>query len=60
MLVVLGLASLALDLAQRNKASHTSLLRLAPFARGGVYGAMLVGLVVFSGQTPVPFIYFQF
>jgi D-alanyl-lipoteichoic acid acyltransferase DltB (MBOAT superfamily) len=59
-LVVLASISLLLDIGQRNGASHTALLRLAPAVRGAVYGALLVGIVLFSGQEPVPFIYFQF
>lgn len=60
LLVVLGTASLLLDLSQRRAGEHAFVLQWAPAARGVVYGAMLVGLIVFSGQTPVPFIYFQF
>ncbi len=51
---------LALDLAQRVSGSHAVVLRLPATVRGVVYGGALVGLVLFSGGTPVPFLYFQF
>ncbi|MFQ5517934.1 MAG: MBOAT family O-acyltransferase [Acidimicrobiia bacterium] len=54
------LAMLIIDLAQRNAADETVLLRWAPAARGIAYGMMVLAVVVFSGADTVPFIYFQF
>ncbi|MFQ5554415.1 MAG: MBOAT family O-acyltransferase [Acidimicrobiia bacterium] len=60
LVLVLGAASLFLDLAQRNGRSATILPPLAPATRGAFVGLVLVAVLVFSGETPVPFIYFQF
>lgn len=62
-LVLLALAAaalLAFDLGQLRTGTHSALLRLPAVGRGVVYGAATVGVVLFSGGTPVPFIYFQF
>ena len=60
LVVLLGVGSLLVDLQQRNRGSQTAVLEATPALRGGVFGAMLVALVLFSGGDPVPFIYFQF
>ncbi len=60
LLVPLGLASLAIDLAQRQGRSQLALLRWPEARRGLAFGTMLVALVVFTGSEAVPFIYFQF
>lgn len=60
LVILLGLTAVAIDLAQRNFASHTVVLRWPAPARGVIYAALLVGVVVFSGAQQVPFIYFQF
>jgi D-alanyl-lipoteichoic acid acyltransferase DltB (MBOAT superfamily) len=60
LLVLLGLVSFAIDLAQRNRHTHTPMLSLQPVFQGAVYGLFLVAIVVFSGGETVPFIYFQF
>ena len=60
LLMVLGSASLALDLAQRHWGTHTFTLSLRPVLQGMAYGGALVALILFSGSQPVPFIYFQF
>ena len=56
-----AVATLSLDLAQRRglqlpHADHWAM----PVMRGMAVGSVLVVLVLFSGGTPVPFIYFQF
>jgi alginate O-acetyltransferase complex protein AlgI len=56
----LGAAAFLIDLAQRNFRNETVVITWAPVARGLVYAALSLGIVVFSGGTPVPFIYFQF
>jgi D-alanyl-lipoteichoic acid acyltransferase DltB (MBOAT superfamily) len=56
----LGAAAFLIDLAQRNFQNETVVITWAPVARGLVYAALSLGIVVFSGGTPVPFIYFQF
>ena len=60
LLVLLGAASLVLDIAQRRSGSHSFPLSLRPAAQGAIYGAAMVALILFSGSQPVPFIYFQF
>ena len=59
-LVVVALAVLALDLAQHRSREHSVVLHLPAIPRGLVYGVASVALLVFSGGTPVPFLYFQF
>ena len=54
------LAVLVLDLAQRRTDDQAAVLRLPPVPRGLVYGAAAVAVLLFSGGTPVPFLYFQF
>ena len=60
MLAVAAAAVLLLDHAQHRARDHTPMLRWNPAARGLAYGLMIVPIVVFSGGTPVPFIYFNF
>lgn len=52
--------TLALDLAQRATGDHAVVLRLPPWWRGVVYGVAVAAIVVSSGRSPVPFLYFQF
>ncbi len=60
-LVALAAAAvLLLDSAQHRARDHTPMLRWNPALRGVAYGLMIVPIVVFSGGTPVPFIYFNF
>ncbi len=60
LLVPLGLASLVIDLAQRQGRSQLAILQWPVVQRGLAYGVMLVALIVFTGSGTVPFIYFQF
>ena len=52
--------TLAIDAGQRRARDDTVLMQLRPTARGIAVGAIALGILVFSGGTPVPFIYFQF
>jgi D-alanyl-lipoteichoic acid acyltransferase DltB (MBOAT superfamily) len=62
-IATLGFASIAvliIDVAQRRARDHTAILQWPAAVRGTAYGAMLLPIIVFSGGTPVPFIYFRF
>ena len=60
LLLVVAAISFALDLTQRNMHSHTALQQLPAVVRGLTYGSMALAVILWSGGTPVPFIYFQF
>ncbi|HEU5083312.1 MAG TPA: MBOAT family protein [Acidimicrobiales bacterium] len=60
LLALTGAAVIAMDLAQRRTGDHAVVLRLPAVPRGVVYGTAAVAVFVFSGGTPVPFLYFQF
>ena len=60
MLAAAAVAVLLLDHAQQRARDHTPMLRWNPAVRGLAYGLMIVPIIVFSGGTPVPFIYFNF
>src|SRR5690606_37533255 len=60
LLAVVALISLAIDLAQRNRETHTPMLALRPVLQGLLYGGFVVAIILFSGGEAVPFIYFQF
>ena len=54
-------ATVALDLLQRRRFDlPLPATPLAPLLRGAAVGSVLVAIVLYSGGTPVPFIYFQF
>ena len=53
-------AMFTIDVVQRRARDHAAILNWAPTRRGLAYGAMVVGIILFSGGTPVPFIYFKF
>jgi alginate O-acetyltransferase complex protein AlgI len=59
-LVFAALAILIIDAAQYRARDHTTLVNWVPAIRGATYGVMLLTIIVFSGGTPVPFIYFRF
>lgn len=62
-LVLVGLAGVVvflIDLYQRNRRSETILLAAPALVRGVLYGGLIASIIVFSGGSPVPFIYFQF
>ena len=60
LVILLGAIVIAMDVAQRNSASHTAVLRWPAPARGFTYAVLLLGVVIFAGAQQVPFIYFQF
>jgi alginate O-acetyltransferase complex protein AlgI len=49
-----------LDVLQRRAGDDNLLLSTRPLARGLLYGAWIGAILVFSGETSPPFIYFQF
>jgi alginate O-acetyltransferase complex protein AlgI len=49
-----------IDFVQRQARDHVAMLNWTPLFRGVAYGCMIVPIVIFSGGTPVPFIYFRF
>lgn len=53
-------AVLVLDLSQRIGRQHEAILAWPAVARGVGLAAMGAGIVMFSGQPTVPFLYFQF
>lgn len=55
-----ALATLGLDLVVRRDGDEAGLLRSRVVVQGAALSAMTVGLIVFSGGAPVPFVYFQF
>lgn len=62
-LVLLGfgaMATLLLDLANRRTESDAPLVQLGPAWRGATIALLALGIIVFAGGTPVPFLYFQF
>ncbi len=52
--------SILIDVAQRRAARHEALMSWPVPVRGLAYAAALVAFIVFSGDAPVPFLYFQF
>lgn len=60
MLAAAAAAIFLIDFLQRRRGSDTPVLSWNPVARGIAYAAMVVAILIFSGATPVPFIYFQF
>jgi len=53
-------AMLLIDSVQRKTHDHTAFVNWSPATRGVFYAALVLPIVVFSGGTPVPFIYFRF
>lgn len=52
--------TVAIDVAQRATSRHEAIGSWPVPARGFAYGMALVAFIVFSGEAPVPFLYFQF
>jgi len=50
----------ALDVAQRRAGDDAFILRMRPLAQGVLVAVLATAILVFSGGTSVPFIYFQF
>ena len=55
-----GTLVLAMDLLDRKRSRLRPLAVWAPAIQGAMLGAALIGILVFSGTPPEPFIYFQF
>jgi hypothetical protein len=60
MVALAAAAVFFVDYVQHRARDHTPMLGWNPAIRGLFYGLMIVPIVVFSGGTPVPFIYFKF
>lgn len=60
LLAMLLAAAVFLDLSQRVGRRHDAFVSWPPIARGAVVAAMGAGILLFSGQATVPFLYFQF
>src|SRR5690606_40446077 len=58
--IPLALVVFLIDLAQRNLRDETAPLRLPTPAYGAFVGFVVAALIVLSGGTSEPFIYFQF
>lgn len=53
-------ATLIIDLTQRRGVRHEAITTWPRLVRGLAYGAAAIAFIVFSGDAPVPFLYFQF
>jgi D-alanyl-lipoteichoic acid acyltransferase DltB (MBOAT superfamily) len=60
LLVPIAALALILDLAQRQADDHEAVLQWRVPAQAVIFAVFLLAIVVFSGGTTVPFIYFQF
>jgi hypothetical protein len=60
MLTLAAGALLFVDYVQLRARDHTAFISWDPRVRGLMYGCMIVPIIIFSGGTPVPFIYFRF
>jgi D-alanyl-lipoteichoic acid acyltransferase DltB (MBOAT superfamily) len=60
LVALVGLAMLAIDLVDRRRAVVNPLVVPPAWLQGGVAGAAVLALLVWGGQAPTPFIYFQF
>lgn len=58
--VPIALAVITIDLVDRNRARLRPLVRWSPIMQGALFGAAIIGMLVWSGRPPQPFIYFQF
>ena len=59
-LVLAAIAMFTIDFLQRRSTTHEFVLSWPVVARGAAYGSLGLAVLVFSGGTPTPFIYFQF
>ena len=60
LILILGGVTLAVDLFTRTQRNPIGILQRYPVVTGGAVAAAVAAIVVFSGGTPEPFIYFQF
>lgn len=59
-LVLAAVAMFTIDFLQRRYADQEFVLSWPAVARGAAYAWLVLPVVIFSGGTPTPFIYFQF
>jgi alginate O-acetyltransferase complex protein AlgI len=59
-LLVAAIFSFGLDILQRNTRDETFAIHWPAPARALMYGTFVLAIMIFSGGTPIPFIYFQF
>jgi D-alanyl-lipoteichoic acid acyltransferase DltB (MBOAT superfamily) len=59
-LVAAVVAMFVIDWSQRRSGDQLVMMRWGAATRGLAFGALLLGIVIYSGGAPVPFIYFQF
>lgn len=60
LVAIMMIASFSLDWVDRNRARFQPLAVWRPLPLGIAAGLMVIGLLVFGGGAPEPFIYFQF
>jgi len=60
MLALAAAAMVFVDYVQLRARDHAAFVDWNPLVRGFMYGCLIVPIVIFSGGTPVPFIYFRF
>jgi D-alanyl-lipoteichoic acid acyltransferase DltB (MBOAT superfamily) len=60
LVALMGAAMFAIDLLDRRRVRVNPLVASPAWAQGAVAGIVFVSLLIWSGQTPTPFIYFQF
>jgi D-alanyl-lipoteichoic acid acyltransferase DltB (MBOAT superfamily) len=59
-LLLAAIAVFTIDILQRRNDRHEFVLNWPAVARGAAYAALVLPVLIFSGGTPTPFIYFQF
>ena len=57
---LMGITMLVIDLVDRRRRQVNPLLVSPMWFQGGLAGAAVIAVIVWSGQTPTPFIYFKF
>ena len=60
LIAILGGITLGVDLFTRMQPDPVQILRRYPALAGAAVTAAIAAIIVFSGGTPEPFIYFQF
>ena len=60
LVALMGLGMLLIDLVDRRRWRVNPLVVPPAWVQGGVAGAIVLSLLVWGGQVPTPFIYFQF
>jgi D-alanyl-lipoteichoic acid acyltransferase DltB (MBOAT superfamily) len=62
MIIVFGALAIVFltDIAQRNIGALRVVVTMHPLVRAGAYAAMILAILIWSGGTARPFIYFQF